>query len=80
MRVEAGVPPLRGRHAARIRRVADAIPWRRVGLWGAGSTLVLTLATGLVFAGSADRIAAGLTISNVNVAGKTPEEAETALA
>ena len=80
MRAEAGVPPLRGRHAARIRRVADAVPWLRVGLWGAGGALALTLATGLVFAGSADRIAAGATVADVNVAGKTPGEAERALA
>jgi vancomycin resistance protein YoaR len=80
MRAEAGVPPLRRRHAARIRRVAAAVAWQRVAVWGAGVAFALTLGIGLVFAGSADRIAAGVTIANVNVAGESLEEAESDLA
>jgi vancomycin resistance protein YoaR len=80
MRAEAGVRRLREQRTARVRRALAVVPWRRVALWTAGTVLALVLVTGVVFAGSADRIAAGVTVASVNVAGMTPEEAETALA
>ena len=80
MRAEAGVGRARERRAERLWRFVGAVPWRRIGAWSGALAAASTLAVGLAFAGSADRIAAGVTVAGVNVAGKTPEEAETALA
>lgn len=52
---------------------------RRVALVLLAALVVLTLGAGIVFAGSASRIAAGVTIAGVNVGGLTAEEAEAKL-
>jgi vancomycin resistance protein YoaR len=51
----------------------------RVGLWAVAATLVGLIAAGVLFAGSPERIPAGVTLAGVNVAGLTAEEAETKL-
>jgi vancomycin resistance protein YoaR len=78
LRAEAGVRPVRrdraARSAGRRRRLV-----RRLGKIGLTAALVLTLlalAGGLIFAGSASRIAAGVEIAGVDVGGMTAEEAE----
>ena len=72
---------MRERRAARNRgAVARAVRWRVVAAWGVGLSLAAFLATGLVFAGSADRIAAGVTVAGVKVGGLTTVEAERLLA
>ena len=80
MRAEVDVRPVRERRAARARRAPlRAVAWRRVAVLGGGAAFALTLATGVVFAGSADRIAAGVTVAGVKVGGMTSAEAVAAL-
>lgn len=52
---------------------------RRVALVALAGLLLLALVAGVVFAGSAGHIAAGVTIAGVNVGGLTAEEAEARL-
>lgn len=75
MRAEVDARPVRERRPARRKALLRTVPWKRLGLWAGIALVVLTLGVGLVFAGSSGRIAAGVTVSGVNVAGKTPAEA-----
>jgi vancomycin resistance protein YoaR len=80
MRAEVDVGRVRGRRRARPKRsLLRTVAWPRALAWAGGGVLALALTTGVVFAGSADRIAAGVRVGGLNVAGKTPEEARTHL-
>jgi vancomycin resistance protein YoaR len=80
MRAEVDVRPVRERRRARSRwAFLRAINWRKVAVRGGGGLLALTLAAGVFFAGSSSRIAAGVTVAGVNVAGMTPSEAAAVL-
>ena len=81
MRAEAGVRPVRERRSARSRRggLRSLAPSRRLVVSVLASLVAAALAGGLAFAGSDDRIAAGVTIAGVNVGGMTPAEARAAL-
>jgi hypothetical protein len=75
MRAEVDVAPVRERRRARSRRASlRAVPWRALAVWGGGGVLALALLVGVVFAGSSSRIAAGVRVAGVNVAGLTPAE------
>jgi vancomycin resistance protein YoaR len=81
MRADVDVRPVRERRRAGARRgFLRAVPWLPLGLWGGGLALVLVLAVGVVFAGSAGRIAAGVTVDGVEVGGLAPEQASKRLA
>ena len=76
MRAEVDVRPLRPRRRTRARwAFLRTIRWRAVGTWGGGGLLLLALVAGVFLAGSASRIAAGVRVAGVNVAGLTPAEA-----
>ena len=80
MRAEVDAGRVRERRRVRAKRATlRAVPWRALLVWGGGGLLALLLAVGVVFAGSSDRIAAGVRVADVNVAGKTPQEAEAQL-
>jgi len=66
---------VRERRPARRKAFLRAVPWKRLGLGAVLALLVGMLGAGLLFAGSAGRIAAGVTVSGLNVGGKTPAEA-----
>jgi vancomycin resistance protein YoaR len=81
MRAEAGVRPVRRGRSARERRgSATAVRRAKIVLWLAVAVLVLLLAAGIVFAGSAKRIPRGVTVAGVDVGGLTASEARTKLA
>jgi len=75
LRAEVDVRPVRERRPARRKAFLRAVPWKRLGLGAVLALLVGMLGAGLLFAGSAGRIAAGVTVSGLNVGGKTPAEA-----
>ena len=80
MRAEVDVGPVRERRRARSRRASlRAVPWRGLAVWGGGSLAALVLLVGVVFAGSSSRIAAGVRVADVNVAGLTAPEAAATL-
>ena len=63
---------MRKRKKSRGRMVIRAIasvPWKRIAVWGGSLVLALALAVGVLFAGSADTIAAGVTVGGVDVSG-----------
>jgi len=75
VQVDARTSPLQiGRSRPRRRRLL--LTW---GLPILAVLAVLVLAVGFAFAGSPDRIAAGVTIGGVNVGGMSPEQARTEL-
>ena len=81
LRAEAGVRPVRRDRAARSTGRRSRVV-RRLAKIALASTLVLVLlalAAGLVFAGSASHIAAGVEIAGVNVGGLTADEAQARL-
>ena len=83
MRAEPGVSDARDRAYFQERRQAQAraARLRRLVAVGAlGVLAVLAVGIGLGFAGSAEHIAAGVTIGGVEVGGMTAEEARRALA
>ncbi len=74
------VRPVRGRRRSPThRRLLHAVPWRRVTVSALVAVLLLVLAAGVVFAGSSSRIAAGVRVADVNVAGMTAAEAAAVL-
>jgi vancomycin resistance protein YoaR len=82
MRVDAGIEPIRRGRSAPARR-----DWSRLVRRGAKvaglvilAILVALLAVGVVFAGSADRVAGGVTIAEMDVGGLKAQEAEERLA
>jgi vancomycin resistance protein YoaR len=82
VRAEVDVRPVRERRRARSRprrSLLRSVPWRAVLVWGSGLLAFAILAAGVVFAGSASDIAAGVRVGGVNVAGKSVPEAAEAL-
>ena len=80
LRAEAGARPVRRERPARTRGGrARLVRVGKVALGALLLLLVLAVAVGIAFAGSASRIAAGVTIQGVNVGGLTAEEAEAKL-
>jgi vancomycin resistance protein YoaR len=81
VRAEAGIEPIgRGRstpaqrdRSALVRRVA------KIALAVVGAVLITLLTVGLVFAGSADRVAGGVTVAGMSLEGMSAEEAERGL-
>ena len=80
MRAEAGVRPVRRGRPARVSRKRTARRAARVAAWALAAVVLLLLAAGFVFAGSASSIAAGVTVAGVNVGGLSEEEAQARLA
>ncbi len=83
MRAEPGVSAARDRAYYQERRQAQARAARLrrlIAVGAVGVLAVLAVGIGLGFAGSTDRIAAGVTIGGVEVGGMTAEEARRALA
>jgi vancomycin resistance protein YoaR len=81
MRAEAGLERARrGRRSRAGRGVLRAVRrhWQ-LGLWAVAATLVGLIAAGVLFAGSPERIPAGVTLAGVPVSGLTAEEAEAKL-
>jgi len=79
LRAEAGVRPVRRGRPARVSRKRTARRAARVAAWTLAGVVLLLLAAGLVFAGSAGSIAAGITVAGVNVGGLSEEEAQARL-
>jgi vancomycin resistance protein YoaR len=81
MRAEVGVRPVRERRTARVGRgLSRAVRtgWRWA-LLAVCAVLVGLVAAGVIFAGSPDRIPAGVSVAGVKLSGLTPEEAEAKL-
>jgi vancomycin resistance protein YoaR len=81
MRAEVGVERARrGRRTRAGRGYFRAVlrHWR-LGLWAAAATLIGLIAAGVLFAGSPERIPAGVTLAGVNVGGLTADQAESKL-
>lgn len=83
MRADAGATPARRDRAfydeRRQMRARRSRLRRRALIGGAAAVVVAVFGTGVGFAGSSDRIAAGVTIAGVDVSGMTAEEAASAL-
>ncbi|HXV57688.1 MAG TPA: VanW family protein [Gaiellaceae bacterium] len=75
MRAEAGVAVRRRRPARTGGRRERLVRAGRIALAVLAALLLLALAVGVVFAGSADRIAAGVSVAGVSVGGLTAAEA-----
>jgi vancomycin resistance protein YoaR len=82
MRAEAGVEPIRRGRRAPARRDTSALVRRAAKVAAAAVALLLLglLAVGFAFAGSAERIAGGITISGADVGDLTAEAAQERLA
>ena len=82
LRAEAGARPVRSDRLPAFTRARAAGPSRRVALalWVVAAVVLVARVAGIVFAGSASRIAAGVTVPGVNVGGLTAEEARAKLA
>jgi vancomycin resistance protein YoaR len=82
MRADVGVEPIRRGRSTPAQRDRSALVRRaaKIALAAVGALLVAFLAVGIVFAGSADRVAGGVTVAGMEVAGLDGEEAERALA
>jgi vancomycin resistance protein YoaR len=81
MRAEVGVERARRGRRTRAGRgyLRAVLRRRRLGLWAAAGTLIGLIAAGVLFAGSPERIPAGVTLAGVNVGGLTAEQAESKL-
>ncbi len=80
LRAEAGARPVRRERPARTRRGrARLVLAGKIALAGLAAVVVLAVVAGVAFAGSASRIAAGVSIQGVNVGGLTAEEARAKL-
>jgi vancomycin resistance protein YoaR len=82
MRADVGVEPIRRGRSTPAQRDYSALVRRGFKAVGAtaGALLIALLAVGLVFAGPDDRIAAGVTVADLNVGGLKAEQAEQKLA
>jgi vancomycin resistance protein YoaR len=82
MRAEVGVEPIGRGRSAPAQRDYSALVRRGAKLAGAaaGALLIGLFAVGVVLAGSVDRIAAGVTVADLNVGGLKAEQAEQKLA
>jgi vancomycin resistance protein YoaR len=77
MRAEVGVEPTRRTRVAdagRGRRSLRRAPWRAIA-YGAATAVLALIATGVLYGGSPDRIAAGVTVASVDVGGMNEDEA-----
>ena len=81
MRAEAGLRPARRRRSTRVRGGLSRALRRgwKPALWAVAATLAGLVAAGVIFAGSPERIPAGVTLAGVNVGGLTAAEAERTL-
>jgi vancomycin resistance protein YoaR len=82
MRAEAGIEPIRRGRSAPARRDWSRLVRRGAKIAGLAVLAILVglLAMGIVFAGSADRIAGGVTIAGMEVGGSEAQQAEQRLA
>jgi vancomycin resistance protein YoaR len=81
MRAEVGAGPARDRRRARLRRV-NSRALRRVlkaALWALAGIVTVLLLGGVMFAGSSDRIPAGVSVAGIKLSGLTPAEAQDVL-
>jgi vancomycin resistance protein YoaR len=77
MRAEVGVEPARRTRVAdagRGRRTLRRAPWRAI-LYGVSTGVLVLIAIGVFYAGSPERIAAGVTVAGVDVGGMSQDEA-----
>ena len=81
MRAEVGVGNARRGRRTRARRghLRTVLRHWRLGIWAAAATLFGLIAAGVLFAGSPERIPAGVTLAGLNVGGLTAEQAEAKL-
>jgi vancomycin resistance protein YoaR len=81
VRADVGVEPIRRGRSTPAQRDRSALVRRgaKIALAALGALLVALLAVGVVFAGSAERIAGGLTVAGLEIDGLTAENAETKL-
>jgi vancomycin resistance protein YoaR len=80
LRAEAGVRPVRSDRPARTRGGrARLVLAGKIALGALSALVVLAVAVGIVFAGSGDRVAAGITVGGINVGGLSAEEAQARL-
>jgi vancomycin resistance protein YoaR len=81
MRAEVGVESARRGRRTRAGRghLRAVLHHWRLGVWAATGTLIGLIAAGVLFAGSPERIPAGVTLAGVNVGGLTAEQAEAKL-
>lgn len=80
MRAEVDVRPVRGPDRARRRARTRTVRRGRLAAFVGGALLLGVIIVGLVFAGSSERLAAGVSVGGEKVAGLTPADAEERLA
>ena len=82
MRADVGVEQIRRGRSTPAQRDYSALVRRGFKVLGAtaGALLIALLAVGVVFAGPTDRIAAGVTVADLNVGGLKADQAEQKLA
>jgi vancomycin resistance protein YoaR len=82
MRADAGLEPIRRGRSTPARRGRSALVrlGAKIALAVVGALLVALLVVGIVFAGSADRIAGGISVAGLDVEGLDADEAEHKLA
>jgi vancomycin resistance protein YoaR len=76
MRAEVDVRPVRGPDRARRRARTRTVRRGRLAAFVAAALLLAMLLVGLVFAGSSERLAAGVSVAGVKVSGLAPLDAE----
>jgi vancomycin resistance protein YoaR len=79
MRAEVDARPARKRRRARRLAFLRAVPWKALGIWAGSLVVALALGVGVLYAGSADAIPAGVRIAGVDVGGMSAAEAEALL-
>ncbi len=75
--------PVRKRKKSRGKQVIVAVrsvPWKRIVVWTSALVLFFGITVGVLFAGSSDEIAAGVTVAGVDVSGMNEAEASAFLA
>jgi vancomycin resistance protein YoaR len=80
MRAEVDVRPVRASDRARRRARSRTVRRGRLAAFAGGALLLAALLVGIVFAGSSERLAAGVSVAGVEVSGLTPSAAEEKLA
>jgi vancomycin resistance protein YoaR len=80
MRAEVDVRPVRGPDRARRRARARTVRRGRLAAFAAGGVLLAAILVGLVFGGSSERLAAGVSVAGMKVSGLTLTAAEEKLA
>jgi vancomycin resistance protein YoaR len=82
MRADAGVEPIRRGRSAPAQRDRSLLVRRvaKIGLAAVGVCVAASLAVGIIYAGSADRIARGVHVAGMDLEGLDAEQAHSALA